>query len=127
MEAIICLVPELQSEMHSGCGMLLFKKTYVATVNFNVSVYYGVACVLVKKQLGSQQRQLEKPVVTTGAYIVSMDRKIIVYRLETGKTAFFGKHVQAVHSNMLPYFTGLLVILSSYCLSSSRAELHNSV
>ena len=73
-------------------------------------------CVLVKKQLGCQQIQLEKPVITTGAYIVSMDRKIIVYRLETGKTAFFGKHEQAVHSNMLPYFTGLLVILSLYCL-----------
>ena len=45
MEAIMCLIPELRSEMHSGCGMLLFKKTqcfYVATVNFNVSVYYGV-------------------------------------------------------------------------------------
>ena len=66
--------------------------------------------------------------VTTGAYIVSMDRKITVYRLETGKTAFIEKRVQAVHSNMFPYnFTGLLVISSLYCLYSSIAELHNSV
>ena len=92
MEAIICLVPELQSKMHSRCGMQLFEKTqcfYVATVNSNVSVYYSVTCVLVKKQLGSWQRQLEKPVVTTGVYIISMDGKITVHRLETGKTAFF--------------------------------------
>ena len=41
MEAIGCLVPELQSEMHSESGMQLFEKAqcfYVATVNFNVSV-----------------------------------------------------------------------------------------
>ena len=45
MEVIGCLVPELQSEMCSGCGMQLFEKTqyfYVAKVNFNVSVYYRV-------------------------------------------------------------------------------------
>ena len=42
MEAIGYLVPELQSEMHSGCRTQLFEKKqcfYVATVNFNVSVY----------------------------------------------------------------------------------------
>ena len=42
MEAIGCLVPELQSEMRSECGTQLFEKTqcfYVATVN---SVYYRV-------------------------------------------------------------------------------------
>ena len=45
MEVIGCLVPELQSEMHSGCGMQLFEKTqhfYIAMVSFNVSVYYRV-------------------------------------------------------------------------------------
>ena len=45
MEPIGCLVPELQSEMCSGCGTQLFEETqcfYVATVNFNVSVYYRV-------------------------------------------------------------------------------------
>ena len=55
-----------------------------------MSSYTIVLCkfthVVAKKELGSQQRQLEKPVVTTGAYIVSMDRKITVYRLETCKT-----------------------------------------
>ena len=42
---VILLVPELQSEMRSGYGTQLFEKTqcfYVATVNFNVSVYYHV-------------------------------------------------------------------------------------
>ena len=64
--------------------------------------------VLVKKQLGSRQRQLGKPaVVKVGAYIVSMDRKTTVYGLEAGKIAFFEKHVQAVHSNAFPYFTDL--------------------
>ena len=41
MEAIGCLVPELQSEMRSGCGTQLFEKTpcfYVAKVNFNTSL-----------------------------------------------------------------------------------------
>ena len=32
--------------------------------------------VLVKKQLGSRQRQLEKPVVTTGAYYGQKDNRI---------------------------------------------------
>ena len=41
--AIGLLVPELQSEKHRGCGTQLFEKMqcfYIATVNFNVSVYY---------------------------------------------------------------------------------------
>ena len=45
MEANGCLVPELWSEMRSGCGTQHFEKTqcfYVAMVNFNVSVYYRV-------------------------------------------------------------------------------------
>ena len=40
MKAIGCLVPELLSEMHRGCGMQVFVKTqcfYVVTVNCNVS------------------------------------------------------------------------------------------
>ena len=45
--------------------------------------------VLVKKQLGSRQRQLRKTaVIKVGAYIVSMDRKTTVYGLEAGKIAF---------------------------------------
>ena len=48
------------------------------------------ARVLVKKQLGSRQRQLGKTaVIKVGAYIVSMDRKTTVYGLEAGKIAFF--------------------------------------
>ena len=83
--------------------------------------------VLVKKQLGSRQRQLGKTaVIKAGAYIVSMDRKTTVYGLEAGKIPCFEKHVQAVHSNAFPYFTGLPVSSSLYRLYSSRAGLHNS-
>ena len=85
MEAIGCLVPKLQNEMRSGCGMQLFEKMqcfYVATV-ISISPYTIVSrkftCVLVKKQLESRQRQLGKTVVVkVGAYIVSMDRKTTV-------------------------------------------------
>ena len=83
--------------------------------------------VLVKKQLGSRQRQLGKTaVIKAGAYVVSMDRKTTVYRLEAGKIVFFEKRVQAVHSNTFPYFTGLPVNSSLYRRYSSRAGLHNS-
>ena len=57
MEAIGCLVPELQSEMRSGCETQLFEKTqcfYVATANFNVSIYY---CVSLKVGKDSWERQ----------------------------------------------------------------------
>ena len=75
--------------------------------------------VLVKKQFGSRQRQLGKTaVIKAGTYIVSMDRKTTVYGLEAGKIAFFEKHVQAVHSNAFPYFTGLPVSSSLYIVSS---------
>ena len=48
--------------------------------------------VLVKKQLGSWQRQLGKTaVVKAGAYVVSMDRKTSVYELEDGKIMIFKK------------------------------------
>ena len=81
---------------------------------------------LVKKQLESWQRQLKKTaVVNVGVYIVSMDRKTAVYGLEAGKITFFGKRVQAVHSNAFPYFTGLPVSSSLHRLCSSRAGLHN--
>ena len=84
--------------------------------------------VLVKKQLGSRQRQLGKTaVIKAGAYIVSMDRKTTVYGLEVGKIAFFEKRVEAVHNNAFPYFTGLPVSSSLYHRYSSRAGLHNSV
>ena len=50
--------------------------------------------ILVKKQLGSRQRQLGKTaVIKAGAYIVSMDRKTTVYGLEAGKIACFEKRV----------------------------------
>ena len=46
--------------------------------------------VLVKRQLESWQRQFEKTaVVKAGAYIVSIDRKTTVYRLEACEIAFF--------------------------------------
>ena len=84
MEAIGCLVPELQSEMRSGCGTQLFEKTqcfYVAAVNFNVSVYYCVTHIYTCSCKKSRQRQLGKTaVVKAEAYVVSMDRKTTVIR-----------------------------------------------
>ena len=83
--------------------------------------------VLVKKQLETRQRQLGKTaVVKVEAYIVSMDRKTTIHGLEGSKIAFFLKCVQAVHSNALPYFTGLPVSSSLYRCYSSKAGLHNS-
>ena len=56
--------------------------------------------VLVKKQLGSRQRQLGKTaVIKAGAYIESMDRKITVYELEVGKIAHFEECIPVAHSN----------------------------
>ena len=84
--------------------------------------------VLVIKQLESRQRQLGKTVVVNaGAYIVSMDRKTIAYRLKAGKIRFFEKRVQAVDSNAFLYFTGLPVSSSLYCLNSHCAGLHDTV
>ena len=67
--------------------------------------------VLVKRQLESWQRQLNKTaVVKAEAYIVSIDRETIVYRLEACEIAFFEKmHALAVHSDMFPYFIDLPV------------------
>ena len=63
-----------------------------------------------KRQLESRQRQLEKTaVVKAGAYIVSIDKKETVYKLEACEIAFFANHALAVHSNMFPYFTDLPV------------------
>ena len=124
MEVIGCLVPKLQSEMHSGCGMQLFEKTqrlYVAMVNL-MSLYTIVlrkfTCILVKKQLGSQQRQLGKTaVIEAGSYIVSMDIKTTVYGLEAGKIVLLN-----CHSNVLPYFTSLPLSSRLYRLYNSRAS-----
>ena len=83
MEAIGCLVPELQSEMRSGCGTQLFEKTqcfYVVMVAPYTIMLRKFTRVLVKKQLGSRQRRLGKTaVIKAEAYIVSMDRKTTVY------------------------------------------------
>ena len=93
MEAIGCLVPELWSEKHRGRGTQLFKKTqcfYVAMCLCILLCYVKLTSVVVKWQLESRQRQLEKTaVVKAGAYIVSIDRKTTVYRLEAGEVAFF--------------------------------------
>ena len=52
-------------------------------------------CFLVKRELGSRQRQLGKPaVVKEGAYIVSIEWKTTIYGLEAGKIALFEKRVK---------------------------------
>ena len=72
MEAIGCLVPELQSEMRSRCGTQLLKKTqyfYTATVNsmssytcyVNLHVFLYNSSLQVGKD--SWERQLGKTVV----------------------------------------------------------------
>jgi len=97
MEAIGCLVPELRSETHRGHGTQVFEKTqcfYIVTVNCKclriLSCYVKLTCVLVKRQLESRQRQLEKTaVVKVETYIVSIDRKTTVYRVEVCEIACF--------------------------------------
>ena len=52
-------------------------------------VLHKIDTCLVKKQLESRQRQLGKIVVVkAGVYIVSIDRKTTVYRLEAGELHF---------------------------------------
>ena len=63
MEAIGCLVLELRTEKHHGCGTRLFEKTqclYVATCPHILLCYVKLTCVLVKKQVESHQKQLGK-------------------------------------------------------------------
>ena len=61
---ISCVIPKLRSETLHRLGMQVFEKTqclYIVRVNSFVSVYYHVTThVLVKRQLGSRQSQLEK-------------------------------------------------------------------
>ena len=62
---------------------------YVATCLCILACYVQLPGVFVKRQFESCQRQLGKTVVVkAGAYIVSIDRKTTVYRLEAGEIAF---------------------------------------
>ena len=77
----------------------------------------------------SWQTQLGRiAVVKAGAYIVTIDRKTTVYRLEGGEIMLFylmcTKLSMATHSCI---FTDLPVSWSLYHLYGSRARLHNSV
>ena len=55
-------------------------------------------------------RKSEKTaVVKVGAYIVCIDKKETVYKLEASEIAFFETRAFTVHSNTLPYFTDLPV------------------
>jgi len=47
--------------------------------------------------------------VKAGAYIVSIDKKTTIYKLEACEIAFFETRALAVHSNVLLYFTYLPV------------------
>ena len=64
MEAIGCLASELHTEMHGDAERNFSRKRNVFTLLWQtlMSPYTAVlrnfTCVLVKKQLGSQQRQL---------------------------------------------------------------------
>ena len=64
-----------------------------------LSCYVKSTCVLQKRQLESRQRQLEKrAVVKVKAYILSIDKKETVYKLEACEIAFFANRALAVHS-----------------------------
>ena len=64
--------------------------------------YVKLPHAFVKRQVESQQRQLGKTaVVKAGAYIVSIDRKTTVYRLEAGEIAFFEKTHSCISLNCL--------------------------
>ena len=70
--------------------------------------YIKLTRVLVKRQLESQQRQLKKTaVVKAGDYIVSINKKTTVYKLEACEIAFLKMCALAVHSNAFLYFTDL--------------------
>ena len=66
--------------------------------------------LIVKKQLGSHQRQLGKTaVVKTGAYIVSMDRKITVYGLHLDEASnMFAESGVNVTLNGRPYLGAVI-------------------
>ena len=94
----------------------------------NVSVYYRgyvkSTRVLVKK-LESWQRQMGKTtVIKAGAYIMSIDRKTTVYRLEACESRFLKNMYQM---SIATCSRILLTCLSLYRCYSSRAGLHNSV
>ena len=69
----------------------MFLRCYGKLKCFRILSCYGKSTrVLVKRQLESRQRQLEKTaMVKTGAYIVSIDKKTTVYKLEACEIAFF--------------------------------------
>ena len=65
---------------------------YIATCFCTLWCYVKLTRNLVKRQLESRQRQLGKTaVVKAGTYIVSIDRKTTVYRLEAGEIVPFFK------------------------------------
>ena len=115
-----CLVPELRSEKHRRHRIQLFEKTqcfYVATCLRILSCHVKLTHVLVKRLLESCQRQLGMTaVVKVGAYILSIDRKTTMYKLEAGEIVFFGNAYHDVHSNVFTHFTEMPVSLSLYCL-----------
>ena len=78
------MVPEFRSEKHCERGTHFFEKTqcfYIATHLRILSCHVNLTHVLVKRQLESCQRHLEKTVVVkAGAYIVSIGRN----RIQTG-------------------------------------------
>ena len=105
----------------------LSRKHNVATVNFNVSVLCKM-CYCKKAARKSAKTVGKDSGCESRAYIVSIDRKTTVYRLEAREISFFfEEHVPVVHNNVFPYLTDLPVSSSLYHLYSSRTGLHNSV
>ena len=75
-----------------------------------LSCYVKSSRVLVKRQLESRQRQLERTaMVKVKGYTVSIDKKTTVYKLEACEIAFLENACLAVHSNTLLYITDVPV------------------
>ena len=88
------LVPKLQSEAHSGCGtQVLIKHNVFALLRKTVMFPYTI--VLRKIDSCSCQKAAQMSAKTVGkdggswVYLVSIDRKTTVYRLEACEIAYF--------------------------------------
>ena len=85
-----------------------FQENATFYVAMCLSCYIKLTRVLVQRQLESRQRQLGKiAVVKAGAYIVSIDRKTTVYRLEAGEIVSFGNTYQDVHACEFGFISSL--------------------
>ena len=68
-----------------------------------------VSCCCKKAARKSAKTVGKTAVVKVGAYIVSIDKMVTIYKLEACEIDFLQTHALAVHSNTFLYFTDLPV------------------